>query len=71
MANTDKSIQVTAAKNNSLSDVEFDTSHVSTDLDRIYELDVLSQFKTNLAQVENLSRRLKFVLGEVSQLINK
>ncbi len=37
--------------------------------ERGYEVDVLSQFKTNLQQVEELNSRLRFVLAEVSGLI--
>ena len=36
-----------------------------------YEVDVLSQFRANLAQLEDLQGRLKFVLHEVSNLIVK
>jgi hypothetical protein len=36
-----------------------------------YEIDVLSQFKANMAQLEDLQMRLKFVLGEVSGLLKK
>lgn len=39
--------------------------------DRGYDVDVLSQFKTNLQQVEDLNRRLRFVLVEVSSLIKR
>lgn len=38
---------------------------------RAYEIDVLSQFKANMAQLEDLQMRLKFVLNEVSTLIKK
>lgn len=43
----------------------------SVSLKRNYDVDVLSQFRTNLEQVEDLSARLRFNLGEVSQLITK
>ena len=36
-----------------------------------YEVDVLSQFRANLAQLEDLQGRFKFVLQEVSSLIVK
>jgi hypothetical protein len=44
---------------------------LATSLEQGYELDVLSQFKANLSQVEDLNMRLRFVLGEVSHLIKK
>lgn len=37
----------------------------------VYEVDVLNQFKANMAQLEDLQSRLKFVLGEVSDLMKK
>lgn len=36
-----------------------------------YEIDVLSQFKANMAQLEDLQMRLKFVMNEVSGLLKK
>jgi hypothetical protein len=36
-----------------------------------YEVDVLSQFKANMAQLEDLQMRLKFVMNEVSVLMRK
>jgi hypothetical protein len=36
-----------------------------------HEKDVLTQFKANLAQVEDLHLRLHYVLGEVGQIIQK
>jgi hypothetical protein len=40
-------------------------------LDRGYDVDVLSQFKTNLQQVEDLNLRLRFVLNEVGGLLKR
>lgn len=45
--------------------------HASFTMERGYELDVLSQFRANLQQVEDLSHRLRHVMGEVSGLISK
>ncbi|MCB0350930.1 MAG: hypothetical protein KDD38_07090 [Bdellovibrionales bacterium] len=36
-----------------------------------YEVDVISQLKANLKQVEELNSRLRFVLNEVSGLIKR
>ncbi|MEQ1665433.1 MAG: hypothetical protein ABL927_08675 [Bdellovibrionales bacterium] len=40
-------------------------------LQKNYEMDVLSQFKANLNQVEELNMRLRFVMNEVSTLLSK
>jgi hypothetical protein len=36
-----------------------------------YEVDVLSQFRANMAQLEDLQARFKFVMHEVSTLMAK
>lgn len=47
-------------------------THVSHDLTRSpYEVDVLSQFKANMSQLEDLQARFKFVFNEVSSLLSK
>lgn len=48
-----------------------ETNHSSaTESDaKNYEMDVLSQFRANLTQVDALTRKLKYVLGEVQYLI--
>jgi hypothetical protein len=48
-----------------------DREYTSIALDSSYEIDVLSQFKANLQQVEELNSRLRFVLGEVTGLVRK
>ena len=37
----------------------------------VYEVDVLSQFRANMVQLEDLQGRFKFVLHEVSSLLVK
>ena len=44
---------------------------VVSDFNYGHEKDVLTQFKANLAHVEELNLRLRYVLGEVSHLIEK
>jgi hypothetical protein len=58
----------TAAKN--VVETQVPVSVVS-DFNYGHEKDVLTQFKANLAQVEELNQRLRYVLGEVSNLIQK
>jgi hypothetical protein len=36
-----------------------------------YDTDVLTQFRANLEQVEELTRKLRFVMGEVQQVVAK
>jgi hypothetical protein len=38
---------------------------------RSYEVDLLSQFRANLSQLEELSARMGFMMNEVSGLIKK
>lgn len=40
-------------------------------MNSVYEVDVLTQFKANLAQLEDLQLRLKFVMSEVAGLLKK
>lgn len=49
----------------------YENNFVSTALARNYDVDVLSQFRANLEQVEDLNHRLRFVLNEVQGLIIK
>jgi hypothetical protein len=53
--------------------IAVDSSSHNSDvfLQKNYEMDVLSQFKANLNQVEELNMRLRFVMNEVSTLLNK
>lgn len=44
-------------------------TYSSSVIDGGYEIDVLSQFKANLQQLEDLNSRLRFVLTEVSGLL--
>ena len=62
-----KSMSMTTSANESR--LEKDYSAASTELG--YEVDVLSQFKANLQQVEDLNLRLRFVLNEVNGLIKR
>ncbi|OFZ16004.1 MAG: hypothetical protein A2Z20_03335 [Bdellovibrionales bacterium RBG_16_40_8] len=39
--------------------------------ERKYDTDVLSQFRANLQQVEDLNSRLRFMVSEVSGLIKR
>ncbi len=50
---------------------KFENEVALTTIEAGYDRDVLSQFKANLQQVEELNLRLKYVLGEVSQLLSK
>lgn len=37
----------------------------------VVEIDVLEQLKANMAQLEDLHHRLKFMMGEISYLLKK
>jgi len=50
---------------------EFEAQVIAPAYSYEYEKDVLSQFKANMAQVEELNQRLRFVLAEVNHLIQK
>lgn len=49
----------------------YETGYQSMPKSARYDVDVLSQFRANLEQVEELTRRMKFIVGEVNQLIVK
>lgn len=49
----------------------YESDFSSLTVERGYEVDVLSQFRANLQQVEDLNLRLRFMLNEVSSLITK
>ncbi len=64
-----KTIETNRSHENRESIVE---SPVHTTIPHVqYEVDVLSQFRANMAQLEDLQGRLRFVLQEVSSLIVK
>ncbi|MEK6555329.1 MAG: hypothetical protein AABZ31_08825 [Bdellovibrionota bacterium] len=66
---TNKTIELSRSTENRESIVE---APVHTSIPHVqYQVDVLSQFRANLAQLEYLQGRLKFVLQEVSSLVVK
>lgn len=70
MALNETTNQKSVAQNRSL---ESEISRVASNpaIEPAYELDVLSQFKANIQQVEELNARLRFVLAEVQSLVKK
>lgn len=68
-----KETAVTAAKSlqSTSTHSSISTLKSATIADIGYDVDVLTQFKSNLNQLEDLSQRLKFVLGDVQTLIKR
>lgn len=71
---TSESSVVTAAKMNAAGNEV--TSRASASLlalneSPVVEVDVLEQLKTNLAQLEDLHARLRFVMSEISYLLKR
>lgn len=65
--------QIQIARQNDSNDLVVTETEVSKDVQAFgsYEVDVLSQFKANLNQLDELQSRFKFVLHEVSGLLAK
>lgn len=61
----------TAKKIDEKSLTHAEDKYSSVSLRHNYDVDVLSQFRANLEQVEELSARLRFNFNEVSHLILK
>ena len=65
--NTEKVVSAAGGAINSSTATHYDSIGTQAG----YEIDVLAQLKANLSQVEDLSKKLHFVLNEVSGLIKK